>query len=73
MNMADRVNGSGAADCPECEICCAIGLCCPPAAQRAALIKIFARETGEAESECAKYADALVEATRKAREHGAHG
>ena len=22
-----------AADCPECEICCAVGLCCPPASE----------------------------------------
>jgi hypothetical protein len=32
-----------AVDCPECEICCAIGLCCPPAseAQRAALARLL--------------------------------
>ena len=58
-------------DCPECEICCAIGLCCPPAAQRSALVAIFVRETGSPAEECGNYADALIEATRKAREHGA--
>jgi hypothetical protein len=55
------------ADCPECELCCAIGLCCPPATQRKALISIFVRETGESEEECGKYADAFVKATKEAR------
>jgi len=55
-------------DCPECEFCCAIGLCCPSeSAQRDALVKIFVRETGEPAAECAKYANALVRATRAAR------
>jgi hypothetical protein len=57
------------ADCPECEICCAIGLCCPPAQQRLALITIFQRETGSPVEECAKYADAYIAAQGKAREH----
>lgn len=56
-------------DCPECEICCAIGLCCPPERQRAALITLFQQATGEPETECAKYADALVAATERARAH----
>ena len=56
------------ADCPECELCCALGICCPPAAQRKALVTIFARETGEKEAECERYADALIAATKKVRE-----
>jgi hypothetical protein len=32
-----------ASDCPECEVCCAIQLCCPPGseAQRAALARLL--------------------------------
>ena len=65
--MAEHATG----DCPECEICCAIGACCAEAQQRSALLKIFMRETHEPEAECAKYADAFVSAMRKARKHEA--
>jgi len=57
------------ADCPECEYCCAIGLCCPPADQLSALVALFSRETGEPEAECRKYAEALVAAKQKAQKH----
>ncbi len=60
------------ADCPECELCCAIGLCCPSAeAQKAALVKIMVRHTGKPAHECGEYADAIVAATQNARKHGA--
>jgi len=56
------------ADCPECEYCCAIGVCCPPAAQLSALTTLFAKATGESEADCAKYAQALVDARARAQE-----
>ena len=33
------------ADCPECELCCALGICCPPqsAEQRAGMIAVLKR------------------------------
>lgn len=54
------------ADCPECEYCCAIGLCCSnPADQHAALVKIFLRE-GSTPAEADKHATAIVNAKQKA-------
>lgn len=60
-----------AEDCPECEYCCAIGLCCPPARQRAALAAMFVRETGCSETEAHTYADVIVAARAKAQKHDA--
>ena len=57
------------ADCPECEYCCVIGLCCPPADQLTALTALFVRETGGTDAECLKYAEALVAARKKAQKH----
>ncbi len=65
--MAEHAIG----DCPECELCCAIGLCCAAEAQKAALIKIMVRHTGKPAHECGEYADAIVAATQAARKHGA--
>lgn len=49
-------------DCPECVICCASGLCCPPAAQFVALVALMHKGTGSSLEECAKYAQAIVDA-----------
>ena len=54
--------------CPECEYCCAVGLCCDAARQREALVKLFAA-TGSSKAECEKHADALVAAREKAYDH----
>lgn len=59
------------AECPECEYCCAIGLCCPPEAQLAKLTAMFMRDTGGSEKECQKYARVIVTAREKAQQH--HG
>jgi hypothetical protein len=59
------------ADCPECEYCCIIGLCCPPAAQLVRLTAFLAEKTGSDPEECEKYAHAIVEARKAAQEHGA--
>ncbi len=48
-------------DCPECEYCCAIGLCCPPQQQRAALVALFVAG-GSTEADAARHADMLVAA-----------
>lgn len=42
-NVAPMV--AAAADCPECEVCCAIGLCCPPGSeeQRSALARLLVK------------------------------
>lgn len=59
-------------DCPECEYCCASGLCCPPAAQLAMLEKIFMRDVaGCTPAEAHTYASAIVKAREKASKHQA--
>ncbi len=58
-------------DCPECEYCCAIGLCCPPAQQQATLVAMFTRETGCSEEEAHKYAAVIVKSKHDAQKHGA--
>lgn len=56
------------ADCPECEYCCAIGLCCPDgAAQKAALVKIMVAATGGTPEQAAPYAQAIVDARSKSQ------
>lgn len=55
------------ADCPECEYCCAIGLCCPPASQFVQLVALMHKATGSPLEECAQYAQAVVEARLKAQ------
>lgn len=57
------------ADCPECEYCCAIGLCCPPEKQEAALVDIMTAATGKSADECREYAKAIVAARMKAMHH----
>lgn len=54
-------------DCPECEYCCAIGLCCPPGGQLDALVRILVNATGQSRSECLPYAQAIVSAKIKAQ------
>jgi hypothetical protein len=54
------------ADCPECEYCCAIGLCCPPLQQTLALMAILVRDTGCSVAEAHKYALPIVTARVKA-------
>jgi hypothetical protein len=58
-----------AEDCPECEYCCAIGLCCPPAAQLAKLSAMFVRETGCSLEEAHQYASVIVKARKAAQTH----
>lgn len=58
------------ADCPECEYCCLIGLCCTPAEQQDALVAFFVKAGAGNAEEAAKYAAALVAAKRKAHRHG---
>ncbi len=56
------------ADCPECEYCCIIGLCCPPEAQRVRLTELFQeRMPGASATECAQYAQVIVDARMKAQ------
>ncbi len=55
-----------AADCPECEYCCLIGLCCAAEVQRAALIAAFVA-AGSDESHAVTHADVLVAARLKAQ------
>lgn len=40
--------------------CCALQICCPPAEQRAALVKIAVRDSGCTEAEAGKVIDALL-------------
>ncbi len=40
--------------------CCALLICCPPAEQRAALVKIFVRDTGCDEKEAGEVADVVL-------------
>jgi len=58
------------ADCPECEYCCLIGLCCPPEAQEAALTAFFVKAGVGTEEDAAKYAKAFVDLKRKGHKHG---
>lgn len=52
-------------DCPECEYCCLIGLCCPTAAQRAALVTLFLAG-GSSQAAAERHADMVVEARLRA-------
>jgi len=54
------------ADCPECEYCCLIGLCCPPEEQLKALTAHFVNTIGCDDDEAQVYAQAIVDAKRKA-------
>jgi len=55
------------ADCPECEYCCAIGLCCPDSsAQLKAATDLFVN-AGVSLAEAGKAAQALVDAKAKAQ------
>lgn len=58
-----------AEDCPECEYCCAIGLCCPPQAQLAKLTAMMVAATGKDAAECVEYANVIVAARIKAQQH----
>lgn len=59
------------ADCPECEYCCAIGLCCPPLRQLLTLMAIMVRDTGCSIAEAHKYSLPIVVARVKANEKNA--
>lgn len=48
------------ADCPECEFCCAIGLCCPPMQQLLTLMAIMVRDTLCSIPEAHKYSLPIV-------------
>ncbi len=50
-----------AADCPECEYCCLIGLCCPAEAQQAALVAAFLA-AGSTPEAAAMHAKVIVDA-----------
>jgi hypothetical protein len=51
------------ADCPECEACCILGICCPPASesQRAALAAKMATDLTVPVTECRPYADWVID------------
>ncbi len=53
-------------DCPECEYCCAIGLCCPPLQMLLTLMAIMVRDTHCPPREAHKYALPIVAARIKA-------
>lgn len=40
--------------------CCALLICCPPAEQKAALVKILVRDTGCTEGEAGEAADCIL-------------
>ncbi|MES2341731.1 MAG: hypothetical protein V4597_08635 [Pseudomonadota bacterium] len=56
------------ADCPECEYCCIIGACCPPARQFIVLVAVMAKATGSSVEECARHAQAVVDARLRAQQ-----
>lgn len=49
------------ADCPECEYCCLIGLCCPPAEQLNALVAAFVK-AGSTPEAAQMHAQVIVDA-----------
>lgn len=60
-------------DCPECELCCALQICCPPGSpqQRAALTKMMMRNgvpQAAAKMSAAHVADALAAHVTKMKE-----
>lgn len=54
-------------DCPECELCCALGICCPPgsAQQRVAVARML-MANGSGAEHAQSVADAFADA------HAAH-
>jgi hypothetical protein len=61
------------ANCPECEYCCAVGLCCSAAQQLQKLTLMFVDATGGTMEECVKYAKVLVDARLKAQKPEGRG
>lgn len=53
-------------DCPECEYCCLIGLCCPPEAQHAALVARFQKQLSVSQADAEVYAKVIVDARVRA-------
>ena len=53
-------------DCPECEYCCAIGLCCPPERQLLMLMAIMVRDTGCSIADAHQYSVPVVASRLKA-------
>lgn len=59
------------ADCPECEYCCLIGLCCPAEQQQTALVDLF-MAGGSTADVAAAHAAMIVAAKERATKKG-HG